>query len=229
MCIWNPLSSLLYIVLDEKQLQSWIIYKDRSILFEGLMITAHLNVIKSEFINMSRQNGREAIALTPTDYRSSPEEDPFLAVAWSNIRWYPGGHSIRALNSTENRPQTRPHSLLSGPWLHQNMLLAWWTPLNILFQSPWRRLKKKKKKKNLSDRRRQRIHGCRIVSSPWLLGQTYTAWPLHHTPASFCVNMSNPQACLINHSAQEPMEQSSHYPESCMKGPPRSGCKAKQN
>lgn len=227
MCMWNPLSSLLYIVLDEKQLQSWIIYKDRSILFEGLMITAHLNVIKSEFINMSRQNGREAITLTPTGYRSSPKEDPFLAVAWSNIRWYPGGHSIRALNSTENRPQTRPYSVLSGLWLHQNMLPSLVDFLKYFILITLETIKKKKN--NLSDRRRQCIHGCRVVSSLWLLGQTCTARPLHHTPASFRVNTSNPQACLINHSAQEPMEQSSHYPESCRKGPPRSGCKAKQN
>lgn len=146
MCMWNPLSSLLYIVLDEKQLQSWIIYKDRSILFEGLMITAHLNVIKSEFINMSRQNGREAITLTPTGYRSSPKEDPFLAVAWSNIRWYPGGHSIRALNSTENRPQTRPYSVLSGLWLHQNMLPSLVDFLKYFILITLETIKKKKKK-----------------------------------------------------------------------------------
>lgn len=155
MCIWNPLSSLLYIVLDEKQLQSWIIYKDRSILFEGLMITAHLNVIKSEFINMSRQNGREAITLTPTGYRSSPEEDPFLAVAWSNIRWCPGGHSIRALNSTENRPRTRPHSLLSGPWLHQNMLLSLVDSLKY-FISITLETVKKNKNKNKKPRRQKK-------------------------------------------------------------------------
>lgn len=42
-----------------------LLYKDRSTLFEGLMIPAHLNVIKSEFINMSRQNGGKAVILAP--------------------------------------------------------------------------------------------------------------------------------------------------------------------
>lgn len=62
-----------------------LFYKDRSTLFEGLMIPAHLNVIKSEFINMSRQNRGKAVTLTPRGYRGPLREIHFWLSPEANV------------------------------------------------------------------------------------------------------------------------------------------------
>lgn len=127
MCIWNPLSSLPYIALDEQQLQTCITYKDRSTSLEGLMRPAPLKVIKWEFINTSTQNGG---AFTPQGGRGTPQGDPLLTVAKVAVGGLQEAKASELLRNAR-KPDYSPSSLGSDPI--KAFCLAWWTPLNILF------------------------------------------------------------------------------------------------
>lgn len=145
MCIWNPLSSLPYIALDEQQLQTCITYKDRSTLLEGLMRPAPLKVIKWEFINTSTQNGG---AFTPQGGRGTPQGDPLLAVTRSK-----GGGGLWEAKASGQWAagkclETRLLSFLSGLRPHQSILSSLMDPLKYFILITLERLKKKKKPSN---------------------------------------------------------------------------------
>lgn len=173
MCIWNPLSSLLYIALDEKHMQTWIIHKDTRTLFERLMIPAHLNVIKSEFITMCRQNRGEAIALTPRGYGAPPGGDSFLAVTWSRggvVFWRPRHHGGQFCWDMST---TRLLSLPPELPFHPNLLFSLVYLLNCFVSITLETLKRKKKKH--SDRSARLIGDSRTSKICWLPGQKWTA------------------------------------------------------
>lgn len=101
--------------------------------------------------------------------------------------------STPTVSSAEKCLWSRLHSRLSGPWLHPHILSSFLDPLMFHFNHPGninknKALQKSKAYSWLWDHQPFPAAGAEVI-----------AWPLHHTPATFCVNMSNPQACLINH------------------------------
>jgi len=140
------------------------------------------------------------------------------------VCWRPCHQSSKFRRDTTT---TRLLSLLSAPWLHPNIPFSLVDLLKYFISIILETLKRKRKRH--SDRRARLTHDCRTATLPGSGAQVYSPWPLHHTPATFHVNTSNPQACLINHPAQESMEQSSHYRRAAWRALPRSGCKTKQN
>lgn len=197
MCIWNPLSSLPYIALDEQQLQTCITYKDRSTLLEGLMRPAPLKVIKWEFINTSTQNGG---AFTPQGGRGTPQGDPLLAVTQSK-----GGGGLWEAKASGQWAagkclETRLLSFLSGLRPHQSILSSLMDPLKYFILITLERLKKKKK---AQQQKNKLIHGRSTASSLWLLGQKCMAPEtfITHLPHSMCSRQTL-KPVWFHHSAQ---------------------------
>lgn len=223
MCIWNPLSSLPYIALDEQQLQTCITYKDRSTLLEGLMRPAPLKVIKWEFINTSTQNGG---AFTPQGGRGTPQGDPLLAVTRSK-----GGGGLWEAKASGQWAagkclETRLLSFLSGLRPHQSILSSLMDPLKYFILITLERLKKKK-----SPATEEQTHSWpKHRQLPLAAGaEVHGPWDFHHTPATFHVLTANSQARLISSLCPEFMKQRLHSRDCCMKGLLRSGGKNKQN
>lgn len=69
------------------------------------MIPAHLNVITSELINTSRQDGGEAVTLTPQGCRGPPwREICFWLSPEARVGRFPGDYSIGGVDSAEKCP-----------------------------------------------------------------------------------------------------------------------------
>lgn len=159
------------------------------------MIPAHLNVIRSEFKicpaewKGSRHSHLRAMEVPPREihFWLSPKAKVGVTA------WRPQQQSSKLCwEKLTDQPTFPP----IWAWLHQNILSSLVHPLKCFISITLETFKKKGPE--TEERGLFVTIGSSALPSCW--GRSHSPWPLHHTPATFCVNTSNSQACLINHS-----------------------------